>query len=206
MARPKVRADPNVQDPLSEASLGRRLWAGYLRAGFTRMSFSRAMGVTYATIDRWDLGESTPDLLLLMKAAVLIKMSLDDLCFGREHPAHNERERTLERTDVIATLDQLEASSEARAAFGRFWRSPEGELQRVTRTYLTTFVRALQAQSQRDGRDGAMSRDAIRRAAIEADRARAQADTVSARVKPWATASSDKASNKRRSQRIAKKT
>jgi hypothetical protein len=81
--RPITRTLPNVLDPLSEPTIGRRLWAAYLRAGYTRASFSRALGVSYPTVDKWDIDRSIIDTVNLMEASQLVGYTMDELCFGR---------------------------------------------------------------------------------------------------------------------------
>ncbi len=50
----------------------RRIWAGYLSKGFTRTSFSRALGVAIQTVDRWDQEKATPELALFLRACELL--------------------------------------------------------------------------------------------------------------------------------------
>lgn len=167
---------------MSEESLGARLWAAYLHRGYTRATFAAALGKTYATVDRWDTGESLPDIKVLMDASALVGFTLDQLCFGRERPDAGTREVALrEPADWFALLEQMDASYDARAALGEHLNSPAGRLQRSTRTYLVTFVRTFEALREKR----VSVEEASTRAAIEADRARAAADAIATGKTPW---------------------
>lgn len=82
---PKHRAAPNVADPLSETTPGRRVHAAYLRAGFTRAEFQRALGVSYVTVDNWDKGGAIR-LENLLSAAEMLGYTMDELCYGHHPP------------------------------------------------------------------------------------------------------------------------
>jgi len=182
MAAPKTKAEPNRNDPLSEHTLQRRLWAAYLRAGFTRAEFSRALGVRYATCQAWDNGESIPDLMTFGRAAQLVGYSMDELAFGPANKRATRVEQELSREGIKDLLLELNASGEQRIALGEHEMSPAGRYQRYTRTYIATFIsayaKALDAGNKRDA--------AIESAMVEATRARALADAVSSGIKPVA--------------------
>lgn len=68
---------------MSERTPERRLWAAYLRAGFNRASFARAIDMAYHTVDAWDRGAATPDLHHFARAAHVVGYTMDELYFGR---------------------------------------------------------------------------------------------------------------------------
>lgn len=79
--RPEV---PDTElDPMREPSMGRRIWAAYLKAGYNRYTFSAQLGVFYSTLQRSDEGMSTLSLALVCRASLLLGHSMDDVCFGR---------------------------------------------------------------------------------------------------------------------------
>lgn len=78
---------PNIEDPLAEPTRYRRLWAAYLRAGFTRRTIAAALGTNYHTVNRWDAGAAAMSLEMLERASPLVGYSMDELCFGRSDSA-----------------------------------------------------------------------------------------------------------------------
>lgn len=110
MARPTTRPEPNRADPLSESTIGRRMWAGYLARGWSRADFARRMGVAYQTVDRWDIGQQTPGLDMVQRASELLGITVVDLVHGRRAgdgpvPAASAMDgMTAEDRDAIARL------------------------------------------------------------------------------------------------------
>lgn len=130
---------PNVEDPLSEPVLHRRVWACYLHRGYTRASFARAMKTTWSVVQTWDHGKrGQMSLKKLIDASRILNYSLDELCHGKQ--ALVGREPVLDRKGIMEALSEAGASSEARAAFGRHMTSPEGQYQEITRAYVHGWV------------------------------------------------------------------
>lgn len=189
MAAKKTRPDPNVADPLSEPTVQRRLWAAYLRAGFTRGSFARALDVRYATVDSWDTGASMPsDLVVFARAAELVGFSTDELIYGHRAKGTLRLEPELSRDAIKELLTELDATGEQRVAFGEHAAGPAGSFQRFTRTYCSTFVSAYAAAIE----GGTKHAAAIEHAMVEATRARATADAVARGAKPVVSSSESK--------------
>ena len=82
---------PNIDDPLSEPTRHRRVWAAYLARGFTRRQFAEELGTNYHTVNRWDAGAATISLDMLQRASELLKYTMDELCFGRRGPVEAPR-------------------------------------------------------------------------------------------------------------------
>ena len=149
-ARPK-RQLPNVDDPLSEATPQRRLWAAYLRAGYTRASFARLLGVVYHTLDAWDTGVAMPDLPRFAAAAVHVGYTVDELLWGhggmQSHAGSGESALSVE--GVRRLLDQLQATAEQRQALGEHRESARGIYASFTATYVRTFISAYAAAREK---------------------------------------------------------
>ena len=174
MAKPTSRPSPNVADPLSEPTVGRRLWAAYLKAGYNRNQFAKALGKAYTTIDKWDTGVSTPTLGNLTAAAKLVDYSVEELVHGKAVERDKRLQPELDQQGILAVLLELNANGAQRAALGDHIKSDAGTFQRITRAYVTAFVTAygeLLAQ-------GKPRAQAMEHAIIEADRARGLADAV----------------------------
>lgn len=196
---PKSRPDPNVDDPLSESTPGRRVHAAYLLAGFTRAEFQRELGVSYVTVDNWDKGGAIK-LENLLHAAQTLGYTMDQLCYGHHPPAHVERE--LSDDAIKQLLAELGASDEQVEALGQLAQSPAGRFQRLTRTYVATFVAvyasAISAGSEHEA--------AIVEAKQEAARQRASVEAASRGLaKPPPTDGTLRAAGKRSRARAAKR-
>jgi hypothetical protein len=173
--------EPNKLDPLSEPTLNRRVWAAYLRAGFTRASFAAAMGVRYAHVHHWDLGRHVMTLPHLMRAATLVGMTLDQLAYGHAGRATPPQpELPLTDDGVRAVLFELNASEKQMTALAEHRASTVGAYQPFTRTYVTSFVSTYQ-EAIDAGRKHAL---AMRLAFVAADNARAQLAAMDAKRKP----------------------
>lgn len=184
MPRPprQPRQSPNQEDPLSEATPQRRLWAAYLRAGFTRADFSRAVGIAYHTLDAWDIEAAMPDLPRFAKAAELVGYTIDELMYGHGgmHAKRGVGEPALTTDGVRVLLDQIRATPEQAEALAEHRQSTRGTYARFTATYVRTFVHAFAFGRQH----GLNPVDARIRAAESAENAQAAADAHSRGVDP----------------------
>jgi transcriptional regulator with XRE-family HTH domain len=177
---------PNALDPLLEPTLNRRLWAAYLRAGYTRASFARAMDVGYNLVQAWDTGRSGIGLPHLMRAQEIVGYTLDELCYGKDGSAVlREREiRSLDADGLRRLLDDLQATGDQCAALGELRATPAGSQQRYTpvfvREFFATFSAWMQSK-QLAGLDGAMRRQqAIAYGLAAAVNAAAKAEAIAA--------------------------
>lgn len=164
--RPAVRAPigapvplprPNVDDPLSEPTRHRRLWAAYLAAGYSRREFAQKLGTNYHTVNRWDAGAAAISLDMLERASQLVGFSMDELCFGRRAPAASvpvtavgplrgsaprPRPEALTEADIRALFDELNVDPATRAAFGEHAASAAGRYQTFTASYIEAWCSA----------------------------------------------------------------
>lgn len=142
----KTRPDPLVQDPLAETSIGRRVWASYLAAGYTRFGIAKALDVSYSTVDAWDMERSTPSLSVLMQLAELLDVPLQNLVYGHSGaPEGSTRANALSRESVRALLNELGATPPQKAALAAHEDSPEGRYQTFTREYVVAWLGAYEA-------------------------------------------------------------
>lgn len=178
----KTRPDPNVSDPLSEPTLGRRIWAAYLQRGYTRGSFARAVGAAYVTVDRHDTGKVIPELDHVMRASELLGYSSDELYYGYHKPHLQRSESELSRDAIKALLHEERVAPEQVEALGEHERSPAGTYQRFTRTYVLTFCER-HAVAVREGMTPQAAIDAAKVAAANA-RASAEANALRLSMPP----------------------
>jgi transcriptional regulator with XRE-family HTH domain len=89
----KTRPQPSVEDPLAETTPQRRVWAAYLKAGYSRARFARALGVSYQTVDQWDTEQSSMSAKHLAKVADVLGISMDELWRGRVSGSETARPR-----------------------------------------------------------------------------------------------------------------
>src|SRR5215471_18613126 len=143
---PAARKEPNRLDPLSEPTLNRRLWAARLHRNISRAAFAKLVGVYYKTVDDWDLGATVPQLDALMKAAVLLDFSLDELCFGRRQRKPKTLEAELTRDQIKRLLRELRVTADQAEALADHERSAAGQYQSFTRAYVAAFVDVYAAQ------------------------------------------------------------
>ena len=174
---PRTRIEPNKNDPLSEATPGLRLWAASLKAGYeSRVAFARAIGIKHNTLSLFEAGRSMLSLENFAIACGLVGYSVEEIYFGRQG---RRREQGLNHDGIVALCEELEAGPLERAALKRFLDSPEGALQRISRTYVITFIEA-----HREARESDQPAElAMRQAVMAADTARATADALAAGVK-----------------------
>jgi transcriptional regulator with XRE-family HTH domain len=156
---------PNIDDPLSEPTRHRRVWAAYLSRGFTRRQFAHALGTNYHTVNRWDAGAAAISLDMLERASALLNYSMDELCFGRRSarlsavppaaapaaasapaaPAaarQPARAGVLDEADIRRLFDAQHVDPVTRAAFGEHTVSPAGRYQTFTAEYIATWCAA----------------------------------------------------------------
>lgn len=151
---------PDIDDPLSEPTLNRRVWALYLRLGYTRASWARAMAVRYTVAHRWDVGEHVMAPVHLVRAAMLLRVSTDALLFG-----HGERPEQAGLGELIRlTLTRLRATPDARAALGEHMASPAAQYLEPDATYIVRWVESYTAERAR----GTSTETATRTATSEA--------------------------------------
>jgi len=74
---------PNAEDPLSEPTVNRRMWAAYLSRGHSRAEFARMLGVNYNAVQNWDRGDNQMSLDTFLKACQLLNYSSDEIGYGR---------------------------------------------------------------------------------------------------------------------------
>lgn len=168
---------PNVDDPLSEPTFNRRLWAAYLQAGYSRKSWAKAMGTSYAHANAWDSGKKVHTLAYAERAAALTGYTVDQLLHG--YGAFEGREHSLSDREILTVLDELKASDDACRAWGKFRRSDVGVAQRSTRSYVVAFVQTYQHARVTKGETAAVG-EAMRVAA----NARAMVDAAALHPEP----------------------
>lgn len=163
---------PNVDDPLSEPTFNRRVWAAYLRAGYTRKTWAKAMGTSYTHANNWDSGKKVHSLAYAERAARLTGYTVDQLLHG--YGGTEGSEHSLSEREILTVLDELKASDEACRAWGKFRRSDAGVAQRSTRSYVVAFVQTY--MTERAAKES--EADAVRKAMRMAANARAVADAA----------------------------
>lgn len=140
---------PNVDDPLSEPTRHRRVWAAYLARGMTRREFAQKIGTNYHTVNRWDAGAAVMSLEMLERCVPLLGYSMDELSFGRKGaPARIQHtEAPLSEAQIRRLLDQLDIDPVTRAAFGEHAVSPAGRYQTFTGAYVEGWCSTYAATS-----------------------------------------------------------
>lgn len=171
---------PDTADPLAHATVQRRLWAAYLRRGYNRSTFAAALGVRMQTVWQWDTEKSIPTLELFKRACELVGYTMDELAHGHVRSEPRAAEPDLSDAAVKALLDSLGATDAQRNALGEHAASPAARFQRLSRTYVSTFVASYAAAIQ----VGVRHLNAIATAAIDAANARAAADALALGARP----------------------
>ena len=146
--RPAALDKPNVEDPLSEPTRHRRVWAAYLAAGMTRREFAQKLDTNYHTVNRWDAGAAVMSLEMLERAATLLGYSMDELSFGRKGapaPHIQHTDAPLSEPEIRALMDRMRADPATRAAFGEHAVSPSGRYQSFTGSYVEAWCSAYAA-------------------------------------------------------------
>lgn len=176
----QTRTEPNRDDPLSEPTVNRRIWAAYLQRGFNRSTWANALGMSYPSVDQIDIGKVTPKLETLIKMRRLLgTYSLDELAFGRDAPARSSNAE-LSDAQVRALLVELGAEVETADALGQHVASPSGRFMPLTRAYVSAFAQAFEA-ARAEQLDPRASIDLAKRTAINAQ---ANAEAIEQGVRP----------------------
>ena len=168
------------QDAVHERTLGARIAAAYVQAGFTTEAFARAVEVSVETVHAWQDFEDVPSLIALGDIANRLHISKRALCFGpREFTEGKHGEPNLSREAISALLIELDTSADARSAFENHRRcvAPDHV---YTRTFVATFVQAWQTMR----RAGSDSRTAQERAMVIATQTNALAKAVAQGARP----------------------
>jgi transcriptional regulator with XRE-family HTH domain len=144
-----ARHQLNTEDPLSESTWHRRLWAARLRTGQSRRDFVKKLKVTYNAYEAWETGASVPKVLEFARCCELLGYTIDEILYGHKGSGLKKRkpngiEQELSEAAIRALLSELEASSAQRAAVGELLAGPHGKFQAFTRTYVSTFIAAYQ--------------------------------------------------------------
>lgn len=163
---------PNVDDPLSEPTRHRRLWAAYLAAGYTRRDFAAKLGTNYHTVNRWDAGAAAISLDMLERASLIVGFTMDELCFGRRAltsapaapPAASEQPLT--EAQIRQLFDAQRIDTATRAAFGEHAASAAGRYQTFTATYVEAWCAAYAyARNEQQALSAAVNARAVSEAA-----------------------------------------
>jgi transcriptional regulator with XRE-family HTH domain len=110
------------------------------------MSFAKALGVAYTTIDAWDLGQNLPRVDQLLQIAELLDVPIAALCYGYAGQPNPDVEPELTDHQLKLLLNEREASHEARRDFAEHVATV-GRFQKITRGYLCAFLSAREAGS-----------------------------------------------------------
>lgn len=198
---------PDKHDPLGEPTLNRRLWAAYLRAGYDRAGFAKAMKVRYNNVLNWDHGKFVMSLAHFIRGAGLVGYSMEELVHGYARSGSSttappvRHEDALTADGVRAVLLDARADQAQIKALGEHQESVEGRLQPMTRTYVTTFVNAYAAATKGPGKKSHSA--AMRHAMTEAVNARALVSALDGERKPlFVTSTKPKPKPRRRSARV----
>lgn len=108
--------EPLAVSPLAETTLGRRLWAARVRAGFRqRTDFAEAAGVSCEVLECWEHDRDEPMTSELAGLSELVGYTMDELFHGRPQPsakAHGDYDVavgelliTLAVSELLVTLD-----------------------------------------------------------------------------------------------------
>jgi len=168
---------------MSEPTINRRLRAFYERAGMSRSDFAKAMDLDYSIVNNWDKGKHLISLPQLATASKLLGVSADDIIFGHEgRPVPTDPTAPLrDERVIVATLDAIDASPEARAAFGAHLTSAVAKYQRINADYVRRYVEVF-TLSRADGMTAALAdergyHEAINQRALKASAASQQSST-----------------------------
>ena len=64
---------------MKEINIGRAIVEGRRRKGITQEDLAQYMGVSKASVSKWETGQSYPDITLLPQLAAYFNISIDDL-------------------------------------------------------------------------------------------------------------------------------
>jgi transcriptional regulator with XRE-family HTH domain len=165
---------------MSESTLGRRIWALFMREGYTKGAFAAVLGVSYGAVDNWTLGHTLPSIPTLMRIALIFEESLEDLCFGSEgrerYRAGLELPSVLTGADVAAWLAERKATPRQVAAVMRACAQRP-----ATMPWLETYWSERTPKSKSKG-EGRASLQEIRELARADGRAPYSPETITAAV------------------------
>lgn len=174
-----MTSDPS-QNPLAAPTVQGRIRALYEARGFNRATFARALGVGYSVVANWESPTNpySPSIPNLREAAVVLRVSTDDLIFGLEPrpqmlspniptQGHGAGAYSIDLGTLRIALDRVGVSAAAREALVVHMESPRGQLQRVTVDYALAFAEAWD-ESRNGGADDTAATKAAVGAAINA--------------------------------------
>lgn len=139
------------------------------------------MGVDYRLVHRWDTGKHTMSLAHFVRAAALVRLSMDQLAHGHAANAPTPQpELPLSDDAVRNLLFEIRATQAAMTALAEHRASPRGMFEAFTRTYVTSFVSAYDAAIDARKKHAA----ALKVALVEADNARARLAAVDGKRRP----------------------
>lgn len=173
------RLKPTGDNPLAEPTPQRRLWALRIAKGFSRYKFAKLMGVSYSTVDQWDLG-SMPSVEHIAKAAHTFNVSTDDIIYGAEGRKQRGTDPALSDAEITHVLEELKVPHEPRSALGEYLGSHAARFQTITRLFVIGFVQTYTA-----AREAGASPSEAREEAADGGfsmQARAQAVSTGGRV------------------------
>lgn len=181
--RGKITRDPAPAldvDPLSESTLGRRIWALFQREGYTKGAFAAVLGVSYGAVDNWCLGQAMPTIPTVMRIGLMFEVSLEELIFGSEgrekHRGELELPTVLTTSDVTAWLAERRATPRQVAAVMRACAQRP-----ATMPWLETYW-SERTSKHKSGGEGRASLQEIRDLARADGRAPYSPETITAAV------------------------
>jgi len=95
---------PNAEDPLSEPTVNRRMWAAYLSRGHSRAEFARMLGVNYNAVQNWDRGDNQMSLDTFLKACQLLNYSSDEIGYGRRSNVVHHNANSLFEAETVRAM------------------------------------------------------------------------------------------------------
>lgn len=132
---------PNVDEPLSEPVVCRRIHSAYLRAGHTSKTFAAAINIHPEFLGSCDRGIAGPIALAkLLRAADLLGYSAKQLIFGSDVGTAKELHPELSPTAVRALLGEIDASLDERRVWAAYMSQLPYHAGRNTRVFITSFI------------------------------------------------------------------
>jgi len=187
--RGKIAREPAPaldSDPLSESTLGRRIWALFQREGYTKGAFAAVLGVSYGAVDNWTLGQAMPTIPTLMRIALMFEAPLEELCFGPD--GRDQYRAQLELPTVLTTADVTAWLAERKATPGQVAAVMRACAQRpATMPWLETYWSERTSKGKgkgkaRGGAEGRASLQEIRDLARADGKAPYSPETITAAV------------------------
>lgn len=118
------KSEPTIADA---QTVGERIRAAYIAAGFNRHTFAQAMGTAYTTINAWEKQDAAPGDDLLRKASELTKVP-PSVLRGEAAPvdeAQYEAWRAFLETDAGRSMSDGERFALSTMRFDSKGKSPE---------------------------------------------------------------------------------